>query len=437
VSAVALRWGPSAQAGALTVVAALALAVAVVLRRVDLLALATPALWSLLVPSRQPEPTSVAVRVGAQMQRAQEQRAPEQRAQEQRVQELRAREGEPCPVEVVVVLSGPAEHVRAELALPSPLRGQVAAADTSTDRLVVTGAPVLRRWGRHRLGPLRVELLSAGGLRSAVVDLPVPLDVLALPLPLPLASASAPPLLRNRLGEHVTRAAGHGTEPIGVRPFAAGDPVRRVNWRVSSRRQALHVTVAAAERSVDVVLVLDALSDVGTPPDTSLDRTVRTAAGMAERWSRERDRVGLLVLGGSLRWLHAASGRVQEQRIAEAVLWAWSPPGEVPPDIDRVPRAVLPDGAVVVVLSPLLEPRALLAVDALRRRTSHLVVVDVLGDAVPAVDRKDAAGRVAARLWRLERAAQVDRFRRTGTPVLQPHDGELDRLLALALRASR
>jgi len=219
VSAVALRWGPSAQAGALTVVAAVALAVAVVLRRVDLLALATPALWSLLVPSRQPEPTSVAVRVGAQ-----EQRAPEQRAQEQRVQELRAREGEPCPVEVVVVLSGPAEHVRAELALPSPLRGQVAAADTSTDRLVVTGAPVLRRWGRHRLGPLRVELLSAGGLRSAVVDLPVPLDVLALPLPLPLASASAPPLLRNRLGEHVTRAAGHGTEPIGVRPFAAGDP---------------------------------------------------------------------------------------------------------------------------------------------------------------------------------------------------------------------
>lgn len=357
--------------------------------------------------------------------------------QEQRAQELRAREGEPCPVEVVVVLSGPAEHVRAELALPSPLRGQVAAADTSTDRLVVTGAPVLRRWGRHRLGPLRVELLSTGGLRSAVVDLLVPLDVLALPLPLPLASASAPPLLRNRLGEHVTRAAGHGTEPIGVRPFAAGDPVRRVNWRVSSRRQALHVTVAAAERSVDVVLVLDALSDVGTPPDTSLDRTVRTAAGMAQRWSRERDRVGLLVLGGSLRWLHAASGRVQEQRIAEAVLWAWSPPGEVPPDVDRVPRAVLPDGAVVVVLSPLLEPRALLAVEALRRRTSHLVVVDVLGDAVPAVARKDAAGRVAARLWRLERAAQVDRFRRTGTPVLQPHDGELDRLLALALRASR
>jgi len=78
--------------------------------------------------------------------------------------------------------------------------------------------------------------------------------------------------------EETLRLSRFGSE----RAFAAGDPIRRVNWRVSSRRQQLHVTVAADERAVDLVLVVDALSDVGEPPDSSLDRAVRTAAGMAE-----------------------------------------------------------------------------------------------------------------------------------------------------------
>ncbi len=412
-----LRWGPSAQGLALTAIAVIALGAAVALRKVELLAVATPALWALLATSRDVEPTALSV-VGGRP-------------------ELRAVEGSRVDVQLRVLLAEDVAYIRAELALPSAFEDGVEGAARGAAHLDLTGHPLVRRWGRHRLGPLRVDLLSTGGLRSASVDVPLSLEVLAVPLALPVGSASAPRLLPNRLGEHVTRAAGHGVEPIGVRQFAAGDPVRRVNWRVSSRRQSLHVTVAAAERAVELVLVVDALSDVGAPPDSSLDRSVRTVTGMAQRWLRERDTVGLLVLGGALRWLTPANGRVQQQRIAESVLWAWSPPGEVPPEVDRVPRAVLPDGAVVVVVSPLLEERALLAVDALRKRSSRLLVVDVLGTAAPAVARKDQVGQLAARLWRLDREAVVERYRRLGVPVLQPHDGELDRLVALALRTLR
>lgn len=409
-----LTWGPSLQARCLVLVAVAALVTAIAARRVEALAVGIPSLWAVLTATRSAEATAVHVT------------APRDR---------RGIEGEPIELALAVHLDQPA-HVQATLALPTPLAGDVDFAGWG-QAFEVTGAPVVRRWGRHRPGPLRLELLDRSGMRSALVDVPLSFAVLALPRQVPLADAPAPSVLPNRLGEHVTRSVGSGVEPVGVRAYAPGDSLRRVNWRVSSRRQQLHVTLTAAERSLELVLVLDALTDVGEPPDTTLDRAVRTTAGLAARYLREHDRVGLVILGGALRWLTPATGRVQTQRIAEAVLMAWAPPGEVPPDVMRVPRVVLPDGAVVVLVSPLVEDRALLAVEALQRRASRVLVVDVLRDEGPDVERRDDVGAVALRLWRLERQAAIARLRRNGVPVLQAHNAELERLLALAMRRNR
>jgi uncharacterized protein (DUF58 family) len=411
-----LGWGPSAQGRALIAVAAVAVALALVRRDAAILALGVPALWALLTTARSEEPRAVEVLSPTQ--------------------EVRGQEGEPAAVALTVQVPGPVLHLGAMVALPSTVEGELTGAVAETGRLVLAAELVPNRWGRLTLGPVRVELLSTGGLRSATADVPVEQQLLVLPQPMRMARASAPAVLPNRLGEHVTRSPGHGVEPSTIRAFAPGDPIRRVNWRVSSRRQQLHVTVAAAERAVELVLVVDGLSDVGTPPRTSLDTAVRAAAGMADRWLHERDRVGLVVVGAGLRWLTPTHGRSQLQRVSEAVLWASRPPGQVPPDLARVPRAALPPGAVVVFFTPLLEDRSLQAVDALRRRSPRVLVVDVLGDAAPEVDRRDHTGAVAARLWRLEREATIERLRRSGSPVL-PVEGELDRLVALALRVTR
>lgn len=412
-----LRWGPSAQGLCLLALAAVSTGAALLTRRADLLALGVPALWSLLTPTRGSEPERVRVDSGAD--------------------HLGLTEGGSGELTVAVALDLPVEHLTGRLVVPRTFTGTVEGTAVDASRLVLTGELTAERWGRHALGPVRLDLLSTSGLRSASADVPLDLTCVVVPQPESIGSASAPRVLPNRLGEHVTRTPGHGTEPIGVRPFASGDPIRRVNWRVSSRRQQLHVTVAAAERAVDLVVVIDALSDVGVPPDTSLDRAVRLASGLATRYLRERDRVGLVVLGGALRWVTPASSGVQQQRIAEALLWAWSPPGDVPPDVDRVPRTTIPPGSVVVVLTPLLQERTLAALASLRHRSAHVLVVDVLGSARPPVGRKDVTGQLAARLWELERAATVERLRRLGTPVLQPRAGELDRLITMALRSSR
>ena len=409
-----LTWGPSLQARCLVLISVACLVAAIASRRVEALAVGVPSLWAVLTAVRSPEARSVQVA------------APKER---------RGLEGEPIELSITVRLDQPA-HLQATLALPTPLDGVVESVGWGRT-LEVAGAPVVRRWGRHRPGPLRLDLLDRSGMRGAVVDVPLSLAVLALPRPLPIADAPAPTVLPNRLGEHVTRSVGSGIEPVGVRAFTPGDSLRRINWRVSSRRQQVHVTLTAAERSLELVVVVDALTDVGGPPDTTLDRAVRTTAGLAQRYLRERDRVGLVVLGGALRWLTPATGRVQTQRVAEAVLMAWAPPGEVPPDVMRVPRVVLPDGAVVILVSPLVEDRALLAVEALQRRASRVLVVDVLREEGPEVERRDDVGAVALRLWRLERQAAITRLRRSGVPVLQAHNAELERLLALAMRLSR
>ena len=59
----------------------------------------------------------------------------------------------------------------------------------------------------------------------------------------------APLDLAAPLGEHTGRAIGSGIEFAGVRPYAAGDRQRDVDWRVSARHGDLYVRQYAAERA--------------------------------------------------------------------------------------------------------------------------------------------------------------------------------------------
>src|ERR1019366_10416406 len=72
-------------------------------------------------------------------------------------------------------------------------------------------------------------------------------------------------------------------------------------------------------------------------------------------------------------------------------------------EITRLPRAALPPGASVVAFSPLLETTFVETLRDLRQRSFSVVVVDVL-NVEPTVAR-DKVGRLAKRVWRIERQA--------------------------------
>jgi len=90
--------------------------------------------------------------------------------------------------------------------------------------------------------------------------------------------------LPNRLGEHPARTSGEGIEFFGVREYVPGDRQRSINWAASTRRGRLQVNTFAAERSQDVVLLVDPTSDVGQPGSSALDLALRGAGAAARAY---------------------------------------------------------------------------------------------------------------------------------------------------------
>ena len=297
------------------------------------------------------------------------------------------------------------------------------------------------RWGRARVGPGTLTLTGPLGLYSARLAAGHR-EIVVYPGSAPVSRTPAPPELPARLGEHPTRAAGSGVEFHGVRPYLPGDRRRDIDWRTSARHRSLFVRQYAADRALDVVLVLDVgtgasgAQHVGPPGRSALDLAVRGAAGLAVAYLQHGDRVGVVALGGSVRWLAPDRGSRQIYRIAEAVMEARIDESVVRPGLERVPPQTLPRGAVVVLLSPLVDERVTDVVRDLRSRGATVVVVDVLTvEPGPALT---ATSRVALRMWRLAREVTRYELAGLGVPVL-PWDGSGDLGVAVqhALRPLR
>jgi uncharacterized protein (DUF58 family) len=209
-----------------------------------------------------------------------------------------------------------------------------------------------------------------------------------------------------------------------------------VNWRATLRLGTLHVTQHHRERNADVVLLLDTLSEMGAPGATVVDAAVRGAATLAAAYLGRKDRVGLIEYGGQLRWVRPGSGRAQLQRVLDTLVDASVVFTYVTRDLDLIPRRILPPQALVLALSPLLDPRFVRAAADLTARGFDVVVIAVSPvEAVRAAMPASPVADVAARLWALERRVQLDEHRRRGLTIVD-WDGvsPLDRALSVGRR---
>jgi uncharacterized protein (DUF58 family) len=403
-----MNWHPSARARSLATAALLALVAAVLTGHAALVLLAAPALGALaLLPRRRPPELDIDVALSSS----------------------RCFEGEEVTITATVRSAQPLDEVIRELQPAA----QVALVGVSprTQAFLRAGRASARwvirpdRWGRSSPGTVRV-VGRAGALQtSRQVELD-PLEV--FPRPVRMRSRLVPAELLRRIGEHTGRAVGEGVEFAGIRPYVPGDQLRDVNRAVSIRRGQLHVNQRAAARAADLVVMIDAFGDSGPVSERTLDLAVHGAAALVTAYLRVSDRAGLVVLGGLLRWLGPAAGDRQFYRIAEMMLAARYD-SFVTPDVGRIPRTALPPGTLVVVFSPLLDPRGFGAISDLRQRGFPLIVVDTLRDEPPPGTRADA--RLALRLWRLDRTATRAGLRSLGIPVLGWDTGtELDSVLA-------
>jgi uncharacterized protein (DUF58 family) len=343
----------------------------------------------------------------------------------------RAFEGEEITVRIAVRADAPLGWIDPGVA-PGP-----GAELTSVE---VRGGEVLlgfttRRWGRWTLGVADLDVHDSGGLarRTVRVDLG---EVEVFPVPADGSLTPIPVRLPDRLGEHATRHHGEGVEVIGVRPHVWGERQRRIHWPSTTRRGSLQLNQFAAERTADTVLLLDACVDLVSPATgrSTLDDSLRAAAGIARAYLRSHDRVGVVSVGGALRWLQPGSGEGWFYRLVQTVLDVRRDLAFHTPELTRLPPPALPRGALVYVVSPLVDDRVLDVLRDLAERGNPVVVIEVAyGE--PRAEAGDEDEALALRLWRVDRQALHFSLQERGIPVL-PWDGEssLDLSLAPLLR---
>jgi uncharacterized protein (DUF58 family) len=276
--------------------------------------------------------------------------------------------------------------------------------------------------GVHDFGTIVLHVRDRWGVRAWESRHVAPRPLRVYPRVAPLRSLPRPRRTQTSVGDYVSRALGEGIEPGEIRQFAPGDAIRQVNWRASLRLGTLYVTQHHREHNADVVLMLDTLAQVGAPHATTLDWSVRAVASLATAYLARKDRVGLINCGGTIDWVRPGSGRLQYERLADTLLRATVVFTYVQKTLAFVPPRVLPPHALVIAISPLLDPRFTRTALDLAARGFDLVVVvvspvDVTRATLPASPLND----LACRLWTLDRRAHLDEFRRHGIPVLEWH----------------
>ena len=262
-----LHWRSSRHARRLLTLSVAGVFIALLARRPEFAGVAAPALLLLGAGRVQRRPSRISVRV--------------------RPSATRAFEGELVALDVRA--EGQADsHVRWTLHPGTDIDpGDVTAADGPQARFTFTP----ERWGRRQIGTMDVVLRDRWRLAEGHLTMILPkLD--CYPAPADQRIRVVLRRLPNRLGEHPARTSGEGIEFFGVREYVPGDRQRSINWPASTRRGRLQVNTFAAERSQDVVLLVDSTSDVGEPGSSAVDLALRGAAAAARAYLDARDRVG-------------------------------------------------------------------------------------------------------------------------------------------------
>ncbi len=322
------------------------------------------------------------------------------------VAEERVLEGDDVHAELVIRSETGVDRLEVMLALPAgidlvdgglPRAVRLRAGEERVLPLLLRG-----RWGSWVLGDVRLRASDRLGARTWESRFERPCALRILPGAAAMRALVSPAETHTATGSEVARVRGDGIEFADTRAFVPGDRMRAVNWRASARRGTLVVNERHPERNADVVVFLDSFSDAGEGDAGILTKAVRAAMTVIEPYLRRRDRVGLVAFGGTLRWLEPGSGTVQRYRLVDALLetqvffsYAWK-------DVNVIPAHTLPPKALVIAITPLLDPRAVGALLDLGARGFDLAVIEIPGDAY--VERpRDPIDELAWRLWLLQR----------------------------------
>lgn len=293
-------------------------------------------------------------------------------------------------------------------------------------------------WGTHDVGRIEIRVHHPFGLTVGHARARQPLPVRVHPRPIDLRSLLAPWHVRRLTGAHRSRSMGQGVEYADIRPFGPGDSPRDINWRATARSDEVMVSRRHPDRSTHAILLIDSFTDSGGEPMAMLGEIIEAAVALAESHLSVSDRVGLIDMGGVIRWVTPGSGRHHLERLVDALLATRLFRSEADRSLAAVPALALPPRSFVLALSPLVDRRFVDALFTLRGGGHDVAVVELppaIGSHPPEGQRghrghqrnrghrrnDDELASVARRLWQLERDVVRDHLTERGIAVTQRH----------------
>ncbi|WP_298008092.1 DUF58 domain-containing protein [Anaerolinea sp.] len=276
--------------------------------------------------------------------------------------------------------------------------------------------------GDYRFNSLQVSYREGAGLFEGKIAVQASHRLMVRPRPRPLRSIPIrPPQTRGFAGPIPSRQGGVGIDFFLVREYQPGDPMRRINWKVTAREeQNLFTNLFEQQRVADVGIILDAREQSygGSNDHLLFEHAVDATASIADAFLRDGNRVGMLVYGAGIDTAFPGAGKIQHQRILQVLARAHLGSNYALESLSYLPTRFFPPHSQVVLISP-LQPHDTEILITLRAHGYQVLVLS------PDLIRFDAGQvapnspeELALRIALAERKFALQKLRRAGIQVL-------------------
>ena len=291
-------------------------------------------------------------------------------------------------------------EVANESSIPYATGSRVVTFLRGKQKRIYTARTWLTNRGGFPLGPTTITSGDPFGIFRISRSYPATVSLVVLPMLFPVAEFVSPPGLLPG-GKAIRRKSIDITpHAAGVREYVPGDPMKRIHWPTSIRRDQLMVKEFEQDPQAEVWLFLDTHKNThvaksgeyyDTPPiddllllkrrkvklpPSTLEYAVSITASLAHYFIEQRRAVGLVsALGRAFTVIPAERSERQEAKILEELAFLRAESTYTLPSLVTAQLGQLPQGSSAILVTPMIWPELLLAVDSLQRRNLRPIVV--------------------------------------------------------------
>jgi uncharacterized protein (DUF58 family) len=282
---------------------------------------------------------------------------------------------------------------------------------------------------------IRVTISDPFGLIETELDLPAEAKIQVRPefnkfRPFPLR----PQRTLHAAGSIPARLGGSGTDFWGVREYYPGDPLRRLDWRLTARHPHKFFTKEFEQEEIaDIGLILDARqkTNLRIGAGSLFEHAARATASLAEVFLRQGNRVSLLVYQRPVASVFPGYGKLQLNRVLHTLAQITPESDDSFNSLQFLPTRMFSSHSLIVIISPLMSGDWRF----FRRLRAYgyqvLVVSPDPLDYARHILPTDLDSRLATRLTRLERQLEINQITQLWIPVI---DWQVSRPLAPLVR---